>query len=149
MGNQRNINKEEGDQQDSNVYSIGCNVMLLANKEFNDTANHSIEYQQRRKESIRMIQFIFNQMQYNATVIKGGFDMDGQPIEYQQRRRNQQDYNAYSIGCNVMLLEYKVSNDIANHSKEYHNGRREFTKNKEAVSLLTIQSNINRGEGNQ
>ena len=51
--------------------------------------------------------------------------------------------------------ENKGNNDIANHSKEYHHGRREstgITKNKktgEAVTLLTIQSNINRGEGNQ
>ena len=54
-----------------------------------------------------------------------------------------------------MLFEYKASNDIANHSKEYHHGRRELTgitKNKktgEAVTLQTIQSNINRGEGNK
>ena len=45
MGNQWNINREEGNQWDSNAYSIGCNVILLENKEVNDIDNHSKEYQ--------------------------------------------------------------------------------------------------------
>ena len=47
-----------------------------------------MEYQQRRREAIG-IQFICNQMQSNATVIKGVYGIDGQPMEYQQRRKNQ------------------------------------------------------------
>ena len=55
----------------------------------------------------------------NASAIKGDFDIDGQPMEYQERRRNQLEFNAYSIGCNVIFLENKEVNDTDNHSKEY------------------------------
>jgi hypothetical protein len=47
-----------------------------------------MEYHQGRKKAIG-IQFMFHiQLNaINATVIKGGYDIDGQPMEYQQRRR--------------------------------------------------------------
>jgi len=59
---QWNINRGEGNQLESNSYSVECNVILLENRGSNDIANHSLEYHQGRREAIG-IQFIFHQMQ--------------------------------------------------------------------------------------
>ena len=71
---------------------IQRNAMLFywKTRENNDIDNHSMEYHQGRKKAIG-IQFIFHiQLNaINATAIKGGYDIDGQPMEYQQKRRNQ------------------------------------------------------------
>ena len=65
-------------------------------------------------------------MKKKATAIKGVYDIDGQPIEYQQRRRESMWFKCI---FNWMQCDFtkkkKGINDIANHSMEYHQGRRE------------------------
>ena len=86
-----------------------------------------MEYHQGRREAIG-IQFIFNQMQENATVTKGVYMiLMGNQWNINREEGNQWDSNAYSIGCNVILLE---NTGIT-------------------MTLIIIQRNINRGEGNQ
>ena len=50
---------------------------------------------------------------------KGNNCIANHSIEYHYRERIQQDFNAYSIECNVILLENKGINDIANHLMEF------------------------------